>query len=61
MDDLATDDDLDAQQLAAMQSLDEARRADEVTASDAVVIERKIRIGRVAGARKRLTAARRRT
>lgn len=59
-DDLPGDDELDPRQLAAMQSLDDARRAGEVSADDAVTIEIVIRRGHVHGARKRLTEARRR-
>lgn len=58
--DLPGDDQLDARQLAAMQSLDDARRAGEISVDDAVTIEIVIRRGYVHGARKRLTAARRR-
>ncbi|MQA04047.1 MAG: hypothetical protein GEV07_15415 [Streptosporangiales bacterium] len=54
------DNELNAAQLAAMQSLDEARRAEEISAEDAEVIEAVIRRGHVHGARKRLTKARRR-
>lgn len=53
-------DDLNAAQVAAMQSLDDARRAGEITEDDAAVIEQVIRDGHPHGARKRLTAARRR-
>lgn len=60
-DDLPGDDELDPRQLAAMQSLDEALRAGEVRPADAREIEVVIRRGQVAGARKRLTAARRRS
>lgn len=60
VDDLPTDDELKPAQLAAMQSLDDARRAGLITAADFRTIEVVIRQGHVAGARKRLTAARRR-
>lgn len=53
------DNELNAAQLAAMQSLDEARRAGEITAEDAETIDVVIRRGHVHGARKRLTKARR--
>lgn len=53
-------DDLTTQQLAAMQSLDDARRAGLVSADDAAVIEQVIRDGHPHGARKRLTQAKRR-
>lgn len=53
-------DELSAEQVAAMQSLDDARRAGLVTADDAAVIERIIRDGHPHGARKRLTEAKRR-
>lgn len=53
-------DQLNAAQIAAMQSLDDARRAGLVAADDAEVIERVIRDGHPHGARKRLTEAKRR-
>lgn len=53
-------DDLSPAQLAAMQSLDDSRRAGLVSAEDAAIIERVIRAGHVHGARKRLTQARKR-
>lgn len=59
-DGLPTDDELDRHQLAAMQSVDDARRAGEISADDAATIETVIRRGHVHGARKRLTEARRR-
>ncbi|HEX6447423.1 MAG TPA: hypothetical protein VF053_20170 [Streptosporangiales bacterium] len=57
---LAADDELNAAQLAAMDALWNAERNGEVSASDARAIERVIRLGHPYGARKRLTAARRR-
>lgn len=57
---LPTDDELDPSQMAAMQSLDDARIAGRITAEDFRTIEVVIRRGHVAGARKRLTEARRR-
>lgn len=60
VEDLPTDDELKPAQLAAMQSLDDARRAGQITATDFRTIEVVIRQGHVHGARKRLTAARRR-
>lgn len=53
-------DDLSAEQVAVLQSLDDARRTGRVSADDAAVIERVIRDGHPHGARKRLTEARRR-
>lgn len=53
-------DDLNAAQVAALQSLDDARRAGLVGDDDAQVIERVIRDGHPHGARKRLTEAKRR-
>jgi hypothetical protein len=53
-------DDLSATQVAALQSLDDARRAGFVADDDAAVIERVIRDGHPHGARKRLTEAKRR-
>lgn len=57
---LPSDDELSASQMAAMQSLDDARRAGHVTEDDFRTIEVVIRRGHVAGARKRITEARRR-
>jgi hypothetical protein len=57
---LAADDELNAAQLAAMDALWNAERNGEVSESDARDIERTIRLGHPYGARKRLTAARRR-
>lgn len=54
-------DDLTAEQVACMQSLDDARRAGLVGADDAAVIEGVIRDGHVHGARKRITEAKRRS
>lgn len=59
-DGLATDDELNAAQLAAMDALWNAQRAGDVSDDDAAEIERVIRLGHPHGARKRLTAARRR-
>lgn len=53
-------DDLTPAQVAAMQSLDDSRRAGQITDEDAAVIEDVIRDGRVHGARKRLSEARKR-
>lgn len=53
-------DDLTPAQTAAMQSLDDALRAGEITAEDAAEIEAVIRRGHVHGARKRITQAKRR-
>lgn len=53
-------DELNAAQVAAMQSLDDARRAGLVADDDAEVIEQVIRDGHVHGARKRFTRAKRR-
>lgn len=53
-------DGLTASQLAVLQSLDDARRAGLVADDDATAIERAIREGHPHGARKRLTAAKRR-
>lgn len=53
-------DDLSPAQVAAMHSLDDARRAGSITDADFHEIEAVIRRGHVAGARKRLTEAKRR-
>lgn len=53
-------DDLTADQVACLQSLDDARRGGLISEQDAAVIEPVIRAGHVAGARKRLTDAKRR-
>lgn len=53
-------DDLNAAQVAAMQSLDDARRAGEIAEEDFAEIEQVIRAGHPHGARKRLTQAKRR-
>lgn len=58
-DSLATDDELNAAQLAAMDSLWRARRADEISDDDARHIEVMIRLGHPHGALKRLTRSRR--
>lgn len=57
---LPTDDELKPKQVAAMQSLDDARRAGEITDADFREIEVVIRRGHVHGARKRITEAKRR-
>lgn len=57
---LPTDDELKPEQLAAMQALDDARRAGQVTEQDFRDIEIVIRRGHVHGARKRITTAKRR-
>lgn len=53
-------DDLSPAQVAAMQSMDDARREGLLAEDDARVIERLIRDGHVHGARKRITIARKR-
>jgi hypothetical protein len=53
-------DDLNAEQVAAMHSLDDARRAGLITEQDFREIEGVIRRGHVHGARKRITEAKRR-
>lgn len=53
-------DDLTPLQVAAMQSLDDARRAGAISAADFHEIEGVIRRGHVHGARKRITEARKR-
>lgn len=58
--DVTSDDDLNARQLAAMDALWRAERADEVSSEEAREIESVIRRGHPYGARKRLTVARRR-
>lgn len=59
--DVVTDDDrLDAKQLAAMDSLWRAQRAGDVLPGEAAPIELLIRRGKVSGALKRITEARRR-
>jgi hypothetical protein len=57
---LPTDEALMPTQLAAMQTLDDARRAGQITEQDFREIEVVIRRGHVHGARKRITAAKRR-
>lgn len=57
---LPGDDELKPRQLAAMQSLDDARRTGQITEQDFAEIEVVIRRGHVHGARKRITAAKRR-
>lgn len=57
---LPSDDELKPRQLAAMQSLDDARRAGHITEQDFREIEVVIRRGHVYGARKRITEAKRR-
>lgn len=57
---LPGDDELKPGQLAAMQSLDDARRAGVISDADFREIEIVIRRGHVHGARKRLTEAKRR-
>lgn len=52
-------DDLSAGQLAAMQTMDDARREGVLSEADAHVIEDLIRAGHVHGARKRVSSARR--
>ncbi|MQA02159.1 MAG: hypothetical protein GEV07_05340 [Streptosporangiales bacterium] len=51
---------LTAAQTAAIQAVDDARRADEISPDEAVEIEAVIRRGHPYGARKRLADARRR-
>lgn len=53
-------DRLSAGQLAAMQTMDDARREGVLSDADAHVIEDLIRAGHVHGARKRVSTARRR-
>lgn len=53
-------DDLNAEQVAVMHSLDDARRAGLITKQDFHEIEMVIRRGHVHGARKRITEAKRR-
>lgn len=57
---LTPDDELDAEQLAAMQAMDDALRAGEICRACTPAIERAVREGHVPGARKRLTRARQR-
>lgn len=52
-------DDLTADQLSAMQTMDDARREGVLPEKDARFIEKMIRRGQTAGARKRVTQARR--
>lgn len=56
---LASDDELDDRQLAAMDSLWRAQRDGYVTPEQAAPIEALIRSGRTSNARRRLTEARR--
>lgn len=56
---LPGDDELKPGQLAAMQSLDDARRAGQITEADFAEIEVVIRRGHAHGARKRITEAKR--
>lgn len=56
---LTPDDRLDAKQLAAMQAVDDAVRAGYISRAVAEPLEEMIRRGHPAGARKRLTAAKR--
>lgn len=51
-------DDLDPDQVAATQTMDDARRAGVLSEEQVRVIEALIRAGRTAGARKRITRAR---
>lgn len=51
-------DDLNADQLAAMQTMDDARREGVLSDDQASLIEAMIRRGQTAGARKRVTRAR---
>lgn len=51
-------DDLNADQVAAMQTMDDARRAGVLSQDEAQAIETMIRRGQTAGARKRVTRAR---
>lgn len=53
-------DGLDADQVAAMQTMDNAGREGVLSAAEAGTIEELIRQGKTAGARKRVTLARRR-
>lgn len=53
-------DELGPAQVAVMQSLDDARRAGQITRQDFAEIEVVIRRGHVYGARKRITEAKRR-
>lgn len=59
-DELTPDDDLNDRQLAALDSLWRARRDGSVTAAEAEAIDVMIRRGHPAGARKRITQARKR-
>lgn len=59
-DGLATDDELNDRQLQVMDALWHAQRAGEVSEDEAAEIERVVRLGHPYGARKRLTAARKR-
>lgn len=59
-DDLARDDELNAAQLAAMDALWHAQRDGVVSADELREIERTVRLGHPYGARKRITAARKR-
>lgn len=52
-------DGLNAAQLAAMQTMDDARREGVLSDADAQVIEELIRAGHVHGAKKRVSTARR--
>lgn len=54
-------DRLNAGQLAAMQTMDDARREGVLSDADAVAIEELIRAGHVHGARKRVSLARKRS
>lgn len=51
-------DDLTADQVAAMQTMDDARREGMLSAESTKLIEAMIRRGQTAGARKRVTQAR---
>lgn len=54
----AHDDGLTADQLAAMQTMDDARREGVLSDADVQVITRLIYVSKTAGARKRVTEAR---
>lgn len=59
-DELTPDDELNDRQLAALDSLWRARRDGSVTAAEAEALDAMIRRGHPAGARKRITQARKR-
>lgn len=52
-------DDLNADQLAALQTMDDARREGVLTGADVRLLTAMIHNGKTAGARKRVTEARR--